>query len=153
MKLSEFKNQLNQFRQVNFVKSDGTFVPRHFHITEAGLLTKNYIDCGGMVRNEKKISLQLWIAEDFEHRLTPQKLSGILEKAQPLIGSADPEIEVEYQGETINKYGVEVSGENFLLTSLFTDCLAKDNCGVPEAKSKVQLTELTNTCTPGSGCC
>ena len=153
MKLSEFKNQLKQFRQVNFIKPDGTFVPRHFHITEAGLISKNYIDCGGLVSNENKISLQLWVAEDFDHRLSPQKLSSILEIAQPLIGPEDPEIEIEYQGETINKFGVDINGENFSLTPLFTECLAKDKCGIPLQKPKLQLAEIKNSCTPGSGCC
>ncbi len=68
----------------------------------------------------------------------------------------DLEIEVEYQSDTIGKYGLDFSGENFLLTTKQTDCLAKDNCGVPQHKQKLQLAELETSkscCTPGGGCC
>jgi len=67
------------------------------------------------------------------------------------------EIEVEYQGTTIGKYGLDFDGKNFLLTTKLTDCLAKDQCGVPQDKPKVKLSELqkqtVNSCAPGSGCC
>jgi hypothetical protein len=31
-----------------------------------GLVTKNFIDCGGKVRNETVVNFQLWNANDFE---------------------------------------------------------------------------------------
>ena len=69
----------------------------------------------------------------------------------------DFEIEVEYQGETIGKYNLDFDGTNFLLTTKQTDCLAKNNCGIPAEKPKVKLSELqeTNTscCSPSTGCC
>jgi hypothetical protein len=34
--------------------------------TEVGLVTKNFIDCGGKVRNETVVNFQLWNANDFE---------------------------------------------------------------------------------------
>ena len=64
---------------------------------------------------------------------------------------------MEYQTETIGKYGLETDGNNFLLTAKQTDCLAKDNCGVPDAKQKLKLSELQTEkvacCTPGGTCC
>ena len=63
---------------------------------------------------------------------------------------------MEYQGETIGKFGLDFDGTNFVLTNKQTDCLAKDNCGIPEEKSKSNLTELQTTkttCNPKSGCC
>ena len=156
MKLSPFRNHLDTVSQLNFVQPNGTFVPRHFHITEAGLTTKHFIDCGGTVRTDKTINFQVWVAQDTTHRLEPNKLQKIISLSEKLFGNEDLEIEVEYQTETIGRYGLDIDGENFLLTAKETDCLAKDNCGVPEAKQKLELAELQtekSCCTPGGGCC
>jgi hypothetical protein len=157
MKLSEFKQHLDNLSQLNFVKPDGSFVPRHFHITEAGLTTKHFIDCGGTVRIEKAISFQVWTANDFKHRLEPQKLKQIIAIAEPLFGNEDLDIEIEYQTETISRFGLEFNGHNFLLTTKQTNCLAIDQCGIPTEKLKVNLSDIqkteTSCCTPGGGCC
>jgi hypothetical protein len=157
MKLSEFKNHLANLNSLSFVLPNGTFVPKHFHITEAGLVTKHFIDCGGTVRTEKTISFQVWVANDTKHRLEPQKLLGIIAVSEKVLGKEDLEIEIEYQDETIGKYGLDIESDNFILTAKQTDCLAKDNCGVPQKKEKLQLAELTNEkqscCSPESGCC
>lgn len=134
---------------------DNTFVPNHFHITEAGLVTKDFIDCGGTVRTTKTISLQLWTANDYSHRLEPQKFLRILDMAQPLFGDEDSEVNIEYQSATIETYGLETDGVNFLLTPTQTDCLAQEACATL-AKPKLKLSELNDTntvCTPGGGCC
>jgi len=52
MKLSDFKKQLSTITDINFVLQNGTVVPKHFHVTEVGQVTKRFIDCGGTVRNE-----------------------------------------------------------------------------------------------------
>ena len=78
MKLSEVKNQLSTLETVTFQLPNGTFVPEHFHVTEVGLVTKNFIDCGGTVRNETVVNFQLWDANDFEHRLKPKKFLDII---------------------------------------------------------------------------
>lgn len=110
---------------------------------------------GGTVRNEEVINFQLWNANDYDHRLHPDKLLHIIELSEKVLGIGDLEIEVEYQGQTIEKFGLDFDGKNFLLTSKQTDCLAKDKCGIPVEKSKKKLSELqtTNSCAPGSGCC
>ena len=72
MKLSQIKNILKSVEAVNFVLADGTSVPEHFHVTEVGLITKNFIYCGGTVRKETVVNFQLWDANDFEHRLKPK---------------------------------------------------------------------------------
>jgi hypothetical protein len=155
MKLSEIKTQLNKVSGVNFLLPNGTFVPQHFHITEVGLVTKNFIDCGGTVRNESVANFQLWEAGDFDHRLAPEKLLKILSLSEKVLGSQDLEIEVEYQTETIGKYALEFNGENFVLAAKHTACLASDNCGTKE-KVKINLSELNTQqacCSPGGGCC
>jgi len=157
MKLSKFKMYLDSISQINFIQPNGNFVPRHFHITEAGLTSKHFIDCGGTERIEKTFSFQVWTANDFKHRLEPQKLKKIIAAAEQLFGNEDLDIEIESQTDTISRFGLEFDGNNFLLTTKQTNCLAKDNCGIPSDKTKVILSELptiqTSTCTPGSGCC
>jgi hypothetical protein len=72
MRISEIKEQLTNLENVTFMLPNGSFVPEHFHVTEVGLVTKNFIDCGGKVRNETVVNFQLWNANDFEHRLKPK---------------------------------------------------------------------------------
>lgn len=159
MKLSEVKNKLNQLDKIAFQLPNGELVPNHFHVTEVGKVTKHFIDCGGTVRNEEVANFQLWDADDYDHRLHPEKLLSIIELSQKVLDIGDLDIEVEYQGETIGKFGLDFEGENFLLTTKKTDCLARENCGVPEAKPKFKMIELQNmetngnSCTPGGGCC
>jgi len=148
MKLSEFKTILNTKETIAFELPNGKLVPSHFHVTEVGEITKKFIDCGGTVREEKVVNFQLWEADDYDHRLHPKKLNGIIELSERVLGLEDLEIEVEYQGETIGKFGMDYKGDNLLLPSKVTDCLAKDNCGIPVKEEVVE-----NTCTPGSGCC
>tara|TARA_R110000868_G_scaffold373305_3_gene637254 strand:- start:117 stop:569 length:453 start_codon:yes stop_codon:yes gene_type:complete len=150
MKLSEVKNKLKQLDKIAFQLPNGELVPAHFHVTEVGKITKHFIDCGGTVRNEEVVNFQLWNANDFNHRLHPEKLIKIITLSEKTLGIGDLEIEVEYQAETIGKFGLDFNGINFLLTSKQTDCLAKENCGVPIQKSEIQS---TNSCAPNSGCC
>lgn len=156
MKLSEIKNQLNKIDKVNFLLPNGTIVPEHFHVTEIGLITKDFIDCGGTVRHEKAVNFQLWEANDFDHRLAPQKLLNIIALSEKVLGIEDLEVEVEYQAETIGKYGLSFNGTKFILTAKQTNCLASDSCGIPADKMKVNLSDLNKQqacCAPGGGCC
>ena len=149
MKLSEIKQHLEGLTSINFILPNGTFVPSHFHVTEIGNINKRFIDCGGTVRRERVINFQLWQANDFDHRLAPQKLIDIIQLSEDQLKLKDAEIEVEYQSDTIGKYGLDFDGTNFLLVAKQTDCLAKDNCGIPVE----QLVTSNSACTPGSGCC
>ena len=157
MKLSEIKNILPDLENVVFQLENGTFVPEHFHVTEVGMITKNFIDCGGVIRNEKVVNFQLWNADDFEHRLKPTKLLNIITLSEQKLGIEDVEIEVEYQSDTIGKYDLAFNGKHFVLNNKTTACLAQDACGIPLQKQKLNLAELpVNTascCTPNSGCC
>lgn len=157
MKLSEIKKALQKLETIAFQLPNGELVPNHFHVTEVGKVTKNFIDCGGTVRNEEVVNFQLWEANDYDHRLHPEKLVHIIELSEKIIGIGDLEIEVEYQmASTIGKFNLDFDGTNFLLTSKVTDCLAKDNCGIPTEKPKVKIGEWKQketSCTPNSGCC
>ena len=155
MKLSEIKNHLQNLDKIAFQLPNGKLVPSHFHVTEVGKITKDFIDCGGKVRNETVINFQLWEENDYDHRLHPEKLLNIIELSEKKFQFDDLEIEVEYQGkETIGKYNLDFDGTNFLLTSKITACLALDACGITVEKPKVKIAEaVSSCCDPTSGCC
>ena len=156
MKLSEIKAVLPTLDNVEFQLENGNFVPGHFHVTEVGIITKNFIDCGGVIRNEKVVNFQLWNANDLEHRLKPNKLLHIIKLSEDKLGIEDSEIEVEFQSETIGKYDLDFNGRTFILKNKNTACLAQDSCGIPAEKQQLNLSELnTNTscCSATSACC
>ncbi|HCY45276.1 MAG TPA: hypothetical protein DHU89_01240 [Flavobacteriales bacterium] len=155
MILSEVKTLLKHTSRLEFKLPNGELVPSHFHVTEVGKVSKHFIDCGGVERKEEVVSFQLWNANDYDHRLHPERLLDIINLSESKLGLSDSVVEVEYQGETIGKYGLDYSDGTFQLTMKETDCLAKDNCGIPEEKPRVKLSEIQNSgsCAPGSGCC
>lgn len=149
MKLSNIKEILPTLNNVEFELENGTFVPEHFHVTEIGLITKTFIDCGGTMRNEKVINFQLWNADDYEHRLKPAKLLHIIQLSEEKLAIYDAEIEVEFQQETIGKFDLDFNGNHFVLKNKTTACLATDACGLPLIKPAGTV----NSCSPNSGCC
>lgn len=156
MTLEQIKSILPGLDNVEFQQEDGTFVPEHFHVTEIGKITKNFIDCGGTMRKEEKVNFQLWNADDYEHRLKPGKLLDIIRLSEEKLGIENLEIEVEYQDTTIGKNSLDFNGKHFILKNTLTACLAEDACGIQPKKEKVSLQDLGKkapSCTPDSGCC
>jgi hypothetical protein len=98
------------------------------------------------------VNLQLWESVDVWHRLTAEKLLSIIALSESKLQIADDEIEVEYQGATIEKYGLRFYEGVFILTKTQTDCLAQDKCGIPELVNTVKE-KVSGCCTPGGGCC
>ncbi len=152
MKLSELKQALAGLAAVSFRLPDGTALPAHFHVTEVGLVTKHFIDCGGTERRETMANFQLWEAGDYDHRLAPQKFLHILQLSARILGPQDLDIEVEYQQATIGKFGLAFDGRDFLLTPKQTACLAQDACGIPSAGFALPQLPVA-ACTPGGDCC
>jgi hypothetical protein len=151
MKLSEFKSRLQQSpeHELLFVLPDGSHIEAHAHITEVGRVEKKFIDCGGTIRHSVHCSLQAWVADDVDHRLAPGSLAAILEKAKPILGEEDLDVEIEYQDGLISQFPVEAASEAdeqllFHLTLKNTDCLARDACLTAEADSG---------CCGGGKCC
>lgn len=157
MKLSKIKEILTTLENVEFQLENGTFIPEHFHVTEVGTVTKQFIDCGGTIRTEKAVNFQLWNADDFEHRLKPAKLLNIIKLSEEKLGIEDNEIEVEFQNTTIGRYDLDFNGKNFVLLNKMTACLAQEGCGIPAAKVNVANSNISSSsnssCAPGSGCC
>lgn len=155
MKIIQFKSAIQLLpTQANptFIQLNGIPIDAHYHITEIGLVLKNYVDCGGVVRQERKANMQIWLANDTDHRLSAQKLLDIIEKSEQLFGLKDEELEVEFQGQTIESYGLSVQDFGFQFTAKQTTCLAQDHCGIPNAQLPDDL-KKSSCCTPNSGCC
>jgi hypothetical protein len=124
----------NPNNKMHWMLPDNSFVPQHYHITEVGKVQKDFIDCGGTVRSKKTCLIQIWVANDTDHRLETNKLASILEMAMDLVGS-NLEIEVEYEDQVISQYplsNVEMtpSGILFYLGKNHTACLAPEKCGL-----------------------
>jgi len=137
MNVNEVQNLLaaHPGEKMHFMLPDKSFVPAHFHITEVGRVQKDFIDCGGTVRSATTCLVQVWVAHDVDHRLETTKLAKIIEIAQPLLGSDQLPVEIEYEGDAISQYplgGAESTpaGLLFYLGSKHTACLAPEKCGV-----------------------
>lgn len=142
MKLSAFKAALDQHPDgsLAILLPSGNSVPAHFHVTEIGRTEKNFVDCGGKTRHLAFASLQVWVADDTDHRLPAGKLSAIIEKASCLLGDDDPEMQVECQEGTLGLFSVEGSiftagSLVFSLANKQTACLALEVC-VPASKEE-----------------
>jgi hypothetical protein len=123
----------NPDMRMHWMLPDKSFIPAHYHITEVGRVQKDFIDCGGTVRSLTSCLLQIWVANDTDHRLETTKLVKIIESAHWLLD--DLPVEVEYEDAAVSQYplgGAEVtpSGILFYLGSKHTSCLAPDKCGL-----------------------
>ncbi len=137
MTVTEFRAVLaaHPEAKMHWMLPDKGFVPEHYHITEVGRLQKDFIDCGGTIRTLASCLLQIWVADDLDHRLQATTLVKIMEIAGPVLKSDDLPVEVEYEEGTISQYpvaGVEVApaGLLFYLGTKHTACLAPEKCGV-----------------------
>jgi hypothetical protein len=167
MKIQSFLQALATMIELRWALPDGSLVPAHAHVTEVALMTRRFVDCGGTHRMERRIQLQLWVANDVDHRLEPTKLLRIIRETEAWMEWDNHEVEIEYQGKTIERYGVEIMEGVLALQPLQTNCLAQDRCGLPILEETSNLTRtveeavpqpksqapVVGRCKPGSGCC
>ncbi len=108
MNIADFKQLLTSQPNANlqFVLPDHQSVPAHFHVTEVGRIDKAFIDCGGTPRTTASCQLQLWTADDINHRLTTGKLAKIIDLAQSILKDDDLPVEVEYGQQYSSIYSV-----------------------------------------------
>ena len=137
MTISELRRLLETHpgAMMHFMLPDKAFVPAHYHITEVGRVHKDFIDCGGTMRSSTSCVLQVWVADDVDHRLDSTKLAKILQVAWPLLQSDDLPVHVEYEDAVVSQYpigGAEITPGAILfsLGAMHTACLAPDKCGV-----------------------
>jgi hypothetical protein len=137
MTVNEFRAALaaHPGSKMHWMLPDKSFVPAHYHITEVGRVQKDFIDCGGTIRSTASCLLQIWVADDTEHRLETTKLAAIMEIAGRVLKGDELPVEVEYESAAISQYpvaGFEVTpaGLLFYLGTKHTACLAPEKCGV-----------------------
>lgn len=137
MTIKEFRSLLEAHsgEGIHWRLPDASYVPVHYHITEVGRLRKDFIDCGGTVRSSSSCVLQVWVADDKEHRLESAKLLGIIKAAEALSIEDELPVEVEYDSGVISQYPIVGSehtscGLIFYLGGKHTACLAPQKCGV-----------------------
>ena len=135
----------------------GEEVPANFHVTEVGRVQKDFIDCGGTVRRSLHGQVQLLVANDFEHRISSEKLLRILDASAPVLGDEPLPLSVEYGQKTaviyeVTKLEVTEGEMEIRLGDPQTGCLAPDTCGLPYEEAG-RYTPRVSICAPDSGCC
>lgn len=155
MNFQRFSDQLANAgeRQLILQLPSEDTVPAHFHITEVGKVTKDFVDCGGVRRSEQACVLQTLVAHDVDHRLQADKLHRILAMTSQLEMPADLPVEFEVQGTTVQIFSLERcelddSALTMKLAATQTACLAPDKCGIGDA-----LPTLDGSCCGDTGCC
>lgn len=159
MKLSELKSLLaeNTDRFFRISLPDGSAVPLSFHVTEVGRVQKTFLDCGGTLRESVVCQLQVWVGEDYDHRIETGKMAAILKKAQPYLPDESVPVEVEYESAVISQYIVEsteISGKAVILhlAHKHTECLAPELCGLPPLPKSAE-SQSSNSCCGPQSCC
>lgn len=141
---------------IELLLPDGTTAPAHFHITEVGHLSKSFIDCGGKVHRNESCLLQVWVADDIDHRVKTDKLLQIFGRASDVLPNMELPVEFEYEAPVLTQLPLEghevVDGMLRLKLGVkHTDCLAKELC-TPDF-SMPAIPGQEPSCAPGSGCC
>jgi len=138
MKLAEFKKFLGQNlgKNIQFILPTGTKIPAHAHVTDIARIEKRFIDCGGVFRTEILCRLQVWFADDTDHRVGAKMLHKILDKSATFLETEDLDVDVEYEAPFISQFpisSVEPGGDVLVvrLGIKHTACLAEDKCLPP----------------------
>ena len=137
MKLSELKSLLtdNADRHFRIRLPDGAAVPVSFHVTEVGRLHKTFLDCGGTLREITTCQLQIWVGEDYDHRIETGKMAAILGKAKSILPDDSVPVEIEYEDRVISQYTISqhelvADAVVLVLANKHTECLAPELCGL-----------------------
>ena len=159
MNLSELKSLLTDHadRHFRIRLPEGAAVPVSFHVTEVGRLQKTFLDCGGTLRESTGCQLQIWVGEDYDHRIETGKMAAILDKAKSMLPDDSVPVEIEYEDRVISQY--TISNHDLLddavvliLANKHTECLAPELCGLPSLNRLPAIGSNSPCCRP-SGCC
>ena len=159
MKLSKLKSLLaeNADRHFRIRLPDGDAIPLSFHVTEVGHVRKTFLDCGGTRRETETCQLQVWVGEDYDHRIETGKMAGILEKGKAVLTDDSVPVEIESEDRVISQYtitGHEITGDAVILALAHkhTECLAPELCGLPSINRLPALGGKSSCCAPGQTC-
>lgn len=160
MNLSELKSLLIRHGDHHFriALPDGNAVPVSFHVTEVGRLQKTFLDCGGTLRESTICQLQIWVGQDYDHRIETGKMASILDKAKSILPDDSVPVEIEYEDRVISQY--TISGHEILadavvlkLAHKHTECLAPELCGLPSVDRLPAIGGTKSPCCGPGGCC
>jgi hypothetical protein len=160
MTLSELKSLLAGYADCHFrlCLPDGSPVPVSFHITEIGRVHKTFMDCGGTLRERTTCQLQVWVGNDYDHRIETGKMAGILEKGKSLLPDESVPVEIEYEDRVISQYtieGYDLTEEAviLMLAHKHTECLAPELCGLQMPDLRLPAIDgKSSCCGPGGHC-
>lgn len=159
MNLSELKSLLHEHAERHFriQLPDGAAVPVSFHVTEVGRVQKTFLDCGGTLRESLTCQLQIWVGQDYDHRIETGKMASILDKAKAYLPDGSVPVEIEYEDRVISQYtiaGHEITAEAVVLhlAHKHTECLAPELCGLPSL-NRLPAIGGKNPCCGPAGCC
>lgn len=158
MNLTELTSLLTNHssRVFRIVLPGGDAVPISFHVTEVGRVHKVFLDCGGKLRESILCQLQIWVGQDYDHRVETGKMAAILDKARLYLPDGAIPVEIEYEDQVISQYtisGHELTDEAVILKLAYkhTECLAPELCGLTD----LRLPSITNKapcCGPTQRC-
>jgi hypothetical protein len=158
MLFSELKSLLASHPERHFRLRlpDDSAVPVSFHVTEIGHVRKTFLDCGGTRRENHTCQLQVWVGEDYDHRIETGKMAAILEKGRTLMPDESLPVEIEYEDKVISQYtitGHEINPDAvvLILAHKHTECLAPELCGLP-AINRLPAMRASSSCS-SPNCC
>jgi hypothetical protein len=141
MTFSELQSLLTEHpgRVFRLILPNGGSVPVSFHVTEIGKVCKTFLDCGGTMRKRETCQLQVWVGEDFDHRIETALLAGILKKGSVLFSDESIPVEIEYEDEVLTQYTIasHVLTKDAVVMQLahkHTECLEPERCGLPSLR-------------------
>ena len=153
MNLSELKSLLTAHADHHFRirLPGGGAVPVSFHVTEVGRLHKTFLDCGGKLRESTTCQLQVWVGEDYQHRIETGKMAAILGKAKSILPDDRVPVEIEYEDRVISQYTISnyeqlADAVVLVLAHKHTECLAPELCGLPALPSQSQCCGPSGRC-------
>lgn len=158
MTLAELKHLLDTHsdRFFRIALPGGNPVPLSFHVTEVGRAHKTFLDCGGTLRETIACQLQVWVGEDYDHRIETGKMASILRKGASILPDDSVPVEIEYEDHVISQYTIEghdITADAVVLrlAHKHTECLAPELCGLPPIGGKSPAS--TPSCCGPAGCC
>ena len=141
---------------LQFQLPDTTLIPESFHVTEVGIVTGHFIDCGGVTRLDEHVQLQLWLGTDTAHRLNAGKLASVLASSrrvlQQMADYQSKAVMIEYETNQTSYYRISSMEKNsgtlrFGLSTTTTQCLATNRVQQSTA------VKTDNLCCPPRSCC
>jgi Family of unknown function (DUF6428) len=159
MNLTELTSLLTSHssRVFRIALPEGHSVPISFHITEVGRIHKVFLDCGGKLRESIICQLQIWVGEDYDHRVETGKMAAILHKARLYLPDGTIPVEIEYEDRIISQYTIrshELTDDAVILqlAHKHTECLAPELCGLPSIARLPTVPGKASCCGPTRHC-